>query len=108
MRAPGTLFLQTADGKVENLYTLKLVNKTLRDLPVEMRLENAAGTLKVMGDANPVVPAAQLLQTSVLIDLDPAALTGSTTKLKIGIYSQGKLLHTVKTVFVGPRTNSKP
>jgi cytochrome c oxidase accessory protein FixG len=107
LRAPGTLYLQTADGKVENLYTVKLVNKTLRDLPVELRLENAPGTLKVMGAA-PVVPAAQLLQTSVLVDLDPAALTGPTTKLKIGIYSQGKLLHTVKTVFVSPRTHSQP
>src|SRR5204862_497809 len=35
LRAPGALFQQTADGKIENIYTLKLVNKTSRDIPVE-------------------------------------------------------------------------
>jgi len=39
----------------------------------------------------------------VLIQLSPSALTGGTTKLKVGVYSNGRLMQTVKTVFVGPR-----
>src|SRR5690606_25414681 len=49
LRAPGLLFTQTADGQIENLYTLKLVNKTMRNLPVQLRLENEVGQLEVMG-----------------------------------------------------------
>ena len=103
LRAPGAMFMPTADGRIENPYLLKLVNKTMRDLPVELKLEDPAGQLEVMGDKNLIVPAGQLIETSVLIQLNPATLTGTTTQLKVGVYSNGKLMQTVKTVFVGPR-----
>lgn len=103
LRAPGSLFTQTADGQIGNLYTLKLVNKTMRELPVELKLESAGGQLEVMGQKNLVVPAGQLSETSVLIRMAPADLTGGTTKLKVGVYSGGRRVQTVRTVFVGPR-----
>jgi polyferredoxin len=103
LRAPGSMFMQTADGKIENLYTLKLVNKTMRDLTLAMKLENVPGALEVMGDKHLRVAPGQLAETSVLIQLDPQTLTGATTKLKIGVYAEGKKLQTVLTGFVGPR-----
>ncbi len=103
LRAPGALYQTTAEGKIENLYTLKLVNKTMRALPVELKLESPAGKLRIMGNANLVVPPAQLAETSVLIELEPSQLSGSTTKLKVGVYSNGKRLQGVSTGFVGPR-----
>jgi cytochrome c oxidase accessory protein FixG len=103
LRAPGSLFVQTAEGQIENLYTLKLVNKTMRELPVELRLLNSPGTLEVMGNKDLRVPPGQLLETSVLIKLDPDALAGANTRLRVGVFSGGKQMQTVKTVFVGPR-----
>ena len=106
LRAPGALFQTTADGDIENIYTLKLVNKTSRDIPVELKIENINGKLTVMGGRVLVVPSEQLAQTSVLIVIDPRALKGPNTQLKIGVYSGGKLLETAQTVFVGPRDAS--
>ncbi|MBI3869825.1 MAG: cytochrome c oxidase accessory protein CcoG [Verrucomicrobia bacterium] len=103
LRAPGALFQVTADGRIENLYTMKVINKTARDLPIELRLENRSGTVRIMGALPFIVPRDNLAQTSVLIELDPATLAGSGTKLKLGVYSNSKLLETVNTSFVGPR-----
>jgi cytochrome c oxidase accessory protein FixG len=103
LRAPGALFQQTADGRIENIYTVKIINKTSRDLPVELKLENLPGTLRVMSPGRFTVPGEKLAQTSVLIDLDARLLTGANTRLRIGIYSNGKRLETVNTSFVGPR-----
>jgi cytochrome c oxidase accessory protein FixG len=103
LRAPGALFQQTPDGKIQNLYTMKVINKTSRDLPVELRLENLNGTVRLMGAGPFVVPKENLAQTSVLIELDPAVLTGHNTKLKLSVYSKGRRLETVTTGFVGPR-----
>ncbi len=103
LRAPGALFQQTADGKIENIYTVKVINKTSRDLPLELKLENLSGTLRVMSPGQFAVPKEKLAQTSVLIELEPGQLTGPATKLLIGVYSGGKRLETVKTAFVGPR-----
>ena len=106
LRAPGALFQTTADGDIENIYTLKLVNKTSRDIPVELKIENINGKLTVMGGRVLVVPSEQLAQTSVLIVIDPRDLKGPNTQLKIGVYSDGKLLETAQTVFIGPRDAS--
>jgi cytochrome c oxidase accessory protein FixG len=103
LRAPGALYQATDREHIENIYTMKLVNKTSRDIPVQLRLEDVPGRLKVMGGQALLVPKEQLLQSSVLIELKKSHLKGATTKLKIGIYSDGKLLDTVNTVFVGPR-----
>jgi cytochrome c oxidase accessory protein FixG len=106
LRAPGTLFQQTAQGTIENLYLLKVINKTSQPLSLELRLENCAGTLKILG-GELVVPKEQLAQTSILIDLPKAELVSGRRNLKIGVYSDGKRIEKVETVFLGPRSNSK-
>lgn len=102
LRAPGSLYQTTASGNINNLYLMKMLNKTSRPIPVELHLEGREGDLKVMGPPV-VVPARQLTQTSVLVELPPATLTGPSTKLRIGVYSGSKRLATVSTVFLGPR-----
>jgi len=103
LRAPGALFQETTAGNFENIYTLKLINKTTRDLPVQLKLENIVGKLAVMGGKKLIVPKEQLAQSSILVELAPKVLSGSNTKLRIGIYANGKLIQTVNTVFIGPR-----
>jgi len=102
LRAPGSLFQQMPDGHFSNLYTVRVVNKTSRELPVELRLESPAGTLQVMG-GKLVVPPEKLLENSLLVELDSAAMKSGTTPVVIGVYSGGKKLQTLKTAFIGPR-----
>ncbi|MCC7375899.1 MAG: cytochrome c oxidase accessory protein CcoG [Verrucomicrobiales bacterium] len=102
LRAPGALFQQMPNGKISNLYVAKLVNKTHRDIPVELKLENVEGSLRVMGH-DLRIPAEKLIEASVLIELDPAALQGGNRPLLIGVYGGGKRIEVLKTVFVGPR-----
>jgi cytochrome c oxidase accessory protein FixG len=101
-RAPGALFQKMPDGHFSNLYTVKVVNKTSRDIPVTLKLENIPGDLQVMGGGL-VAPARQFAETSVLIELDPSVLKPAKTPLVVGVYSGDKRLQTLKTVFIGPR-----
>lgn len=103
LRAPGSLFQQTAAGNIQNLYTMKVINKTSHDLQLELKLENISGTIRLMGSGAFIVPKEQMGQTSVLIEIAPTALVDNSTKIKIGVYSNNKLLETVTTGFVGPR-----
>jgi cytochrome c oxidase accessory protein FixG len=103
LRAPGALFQEQSNSKISNIYTLKTVNKTSRNLDLNLRLENLPGELKLMGTGQFSVPREAMAQTSVLISIDRAALKSPKTKLKIGIYSNGTRLETINTIFVGPR-----
>jgi len=107
LRAPGSLFQQMPDGRFSNLYTIRVVNKTSREISVELRLEEPIGNwidepLKVMG-GKLLVPPQQLLENSILVELYPAVMKSGTTPLVIGVYSGGKMIQTLKTAFIGPR-----
>jgi cytochrome c oxidase accessory protein FixG len=103
LRAPGALFQQMPDGRFSNLYTLRHINKTSCAMPVELRLEDPAGSLKMMGRDNVIVPPEMLSENSVLIELDPAVMKSGATPLVVGVYSDGRRLQTLKTAFIGPR-----
>lgn len=102
LRAPGSLYQQLPDGRLQNLYTLKILNKTSHDIPVTLKLENVAGELSVVG-GKLLVPKDDLTKTSVLIKIPAGEMHGQTKKLVVGIYSGDKRIETVKTAFVGPR-----
>lgn len=107
LRAPGQLFQQMPGGRIGNLYTLKLINKTTRDMDVQLKVENAPATLRILGH-EPHVPAGQIVSASVLIELDPKFVPDGRAPLAVGLYSGGKKLETVKTVFIGPRSEATP
>jgi cytochrome c oxidase accessory protein FixG len=104
LRASGALFQVTPEGRVSNLYILKLVNKTSHDLPVELRLEKPEGRLTVIG-GNPQVRAQQLLQTSVLLELAPEVARAGTLDVVVGLYHGDERIGRVKTGFIGPRND---
>ena len=107
LRAPGAMFQQMPDGHFSNLYTIKLVNKTARELPIQLKLEDPTGDLFVMGMEKLVVPARKLAETSVLVELDRSVMHPGKTPLVVGVYSDGKRIETLNTVFIGPRDDTE-
>jgi len=105
LRAQGALFQKMPNGRYSNLYTVRVVNKTSREIPIELKLEHSAGSLQVMGQAIVVAPQ-KSAETSVLIELEPTAMKPGTTSVTVGVYSQGRRLETLKTAFIGPRDDT--
>ena len=68
LRAPGGLFQATPEGKISNLYQLRLTNKTRQLKSVELKLENIKGTLTVLGgELN--LPAEKQTEAMVLVEI---------------------------------------
>jgi cytochrome c oxidase accessory protein FixG len=105
LRAPGSLFQEMPDGHFSNLYTAKVVNKTSREVPIELKLENVRGDLQIMG-GQLVVPPQKLAEAPVLVDLDRAVMKSGATLLVVGVYTGGRRVQTIKTAFLGPRTEA--
>ena len=102
LRAPGALFQTMPNGRVSNLYLLKLTNKTNRQLPVEIRPLDSMATLTTLGgELN--LPAASQTQASVLVEIPPEKLQSGNTPISVGVYANGKQVDRLKTIFVGPR-----
>jgi hypothetical protein len=101
-RAPGMLFQEQEDGRLSNLYNVKVVNKTGTDLPLEVRLLSVKGEVRVIG-SNLIVPKQSVGEGVFFIFLDRDKVTTEKLEVEMGIFSNGKLLDKTKATFIGPR-----
>jgi cytochrome c oxidase accessory protein FixG len=102
LRAPGAIYQTLPGDQISNLYLVKLTNKTHRDLPVELRLENIAGKLTLLG-AQGTLAREQQTEASVLVEIPRSQLKPGNTPIEVGVYIGGKRSQRIKTIFVGPR-----
>lgn len=104
MRASGLTYQQQPGGKISNLYNLKLANKTHKDIPVIIKLENMPGEITLVGSSNSVVKKEDYTNLGFFIKLNAADITNWKTKLIIGLYDSttNKKIKTLKGSFMGP------
>jgi cytochrome c oxidase accessory protein FixG len=104
LRAPGMLYQEQADSvTISNIYNLKLLNKTHADMPIQLVLEDNKGSIKLVGTGNTIiVPKGASAERVFFVYLNKADIHDRKIPLKVGIYSNGKYIQTVKTNFLGP------
>jgi cytochrome c oxidase accessory protein FixG len=101
LRTAGQIFQTQADGRISNIYNIKLANKTRRDVPMTLKLENIRGEISVIGKSI-VVPAESYFQSPFFVKLDRKNIEKRKTKLLIGVYEGNKKIETAETTFIGP------
>lgn len=102
LRAKGMLYQEQPNNQLSNLFTIKLVNKTREELPVELKVENFKDyKLQLVGKDIKVKPEG-ITNGEFFVYLNRTDLKERKVKLEIGVYSQGKKIKTVKTNFLGP------
>lgn len=101
LRTAGQLYQTLPDGKISNLYNVKLVNKTRKEIPVSMKLESMQGEITVVGK-NLVVPKESHYQSSIFVKIDGRLLLKRKTAIVLGVYRGDKKIETIKTTFLGP------
>ncbi|CAM1345666.1 cytochrome c oxidase accessory protein CcoG [Tenacibaculum amylolyticum] len=104
-RLPGQLYQHKEDGIISNVYSYKVINKTTEEIPnVSYKLLSHKGKIETVTHQNFNIPKQGLAEGSLFIELHQSQLKKDKTKLKIGVYSNGKLIETTKTNFLGPRS----
>jgi cytochrome c oxidase accessory protein FixG len=101
LRAAGQMFQTMPDGRVSNLYNIKLVNKTRKEIPVTMKLENMNGEISVV-QKDMVVPKESYFQTSFFVRIERQLILKRKTPIVLGVYQGSKKIETIKTTFLGP------
>ncbi|HUH74254.1 MAG TPA: cytochrome c oxidase accessory protein CcoG [Chitinophagales bacterium] len=92
-------------GTVSNLFDAKIINKSKLDVPVELRLIDVEGTIKIVGhdeDNHLLLKKEAINKTTFFIELPKESLGKRTTEVKVGVYRNGKLFQKVETKFLAP------
>ena len=101
MRTPGLLYQEKGADSISNLYNIKVVNKTVEDIPLTVKLEDANGTVQLVGNSIHVKKEGQGAG-SFFITLPKDRITQRKTVLQVGLYQGDKKIDVVKTSFLGP------
>ena len=105
LRLPGQLYERKADNIISNVYTFKLVNKTVDDIEnVHFELLSHKGSINLVSHDDFKVPKQGLSEGTLFIEVNASALSGDKDRLEIGIYSNDELIETTTTAFLGPRS----
>jgi len=104
LRLPGQLFQHKGD-KISNVYTYKIVNKTMKDYnDIHFELIHQKGKIKNVGSTHFKIKKEEISQGTLFIEIDEVLLESDKTKVKIGVYNGTELLETTTTNFLGPRS----
>jgi cytochrome c oxidase accessory protein FixG len=101
LRAAGQLFDEMDNGKIANLYNVRVINKSRNDLPVQFKIESGDGNIQMIG--KPMIAKSESKgETTFFIIRDKNNIHERKTKIKISVWSADKKLQTVSTTFLGP------
>ena len=101
LRLPGQTF-QSTKTTIKNVYTVKFINKTTEDINnVEVKLISHKGSVDLVGGVSNIKKQG-LKEGTLFIEISRSDLSSSKEKLEIGIFSNGKLIETTSTNFMGP------
>jgi cytochrome c oxidase accessory protein FixG len=104
LRLPGQLFQHKGD-MISNVYTYKIVNKTNDDFEnIHFELISQKGTIKKVGNKYFNLPKQIMSEGTLFVEINEVLLKNDKTKIKIGIYKNGKLIETTQTSFLSPRS----
>jgi len=103
MRTPGMLYQERGTDSISNLYTIKIANKTIRQVPLQLRLEDAAGSVQIIGGS--VIPVHKEDEGSgnFFVILPKEEIRARKTVLHIALYEGYKKIDVIRTNFLGPQ-----
>ncbi len=105
LRLSGQLYETKENNIIRNVYTYNVINKTSNDIEeVSFKLLSHDGVIKLVSNPTFTIIKQGLAEGSLFIDLPKSELKKDNIKLRIGVYSKGKLIETTTTNFLGPRS----
>ncbi|HID38206.1 MAG TPA: cytochrome c oxidase accessory protein CcoG, partial [Calditrichaeota bacterium] len=101
LRTPGILFQELPDGRISNLYNIKVVNKTFEEKPIELQMISPKGEVEIIGGSL-TAPPGSLCESSFFIKLDKKRVPFRVTPVIVAVKSKGVIIEKIKSSFLGP------
>ncbi|OJJ21830.1 cytochrome c oxidase accessory protein CcoG [marine bacterium AO1-C] len=101
LRAPGTLYNVLPNGNVTNVYNTRIINKSTEEASFTYKIAHSKGIIHFAGNELKVKKGGNAEGVFVL-EMPPKEVPEIKTKINIEIWSKGKKVETIRTVFLGP------
>jgi cytochrome c oxidase accessory protein FixG len=101
LRAPGTLYEESTDGVISNLYSIRVINKTSDDIPISLNLKQPFGEIQIIG-GEVIAPGDNGAESVFFVKIPQSNLVSPNSLIEIEVVGGNESIKTVRTSFVGP------
>jgi cytochrome c oxidase accessory protein FixG len=102
LRQPGTLYATLDEGAVGNFYNVQVINRTNRAHTLEYRaIQPLGATITALGPVGQIAPHG-LVESRLLLRIPKDKLTAPSLPVRFEVRSNGELLETIDSSFLGP------
>jgi cytochrome c oxidase accessory protein FixG len=103
IRTPGMLYQQRGADSVSNLYNIKVANKTIDKIPLQLKLENVSGKIEIIGEHHSIAVKEEGQGSGTFFVILPASIIHQRKlPVKIGLYNGNEKVDEISTNFLGP------
>jgi cytochrome c oxidase accessory protein FixG len=105
IRTKGMVYQERGTDSLSNLFNIKVINKTLNNIPVTLRLEGDAknaGKIELVGATDIHLKQEDQASGEFFVVLPRSFVNSRKMKLRIGLYDGDKKITTLSTNFAGP------
>ena len=105
IRTKGTLYQERGTDSLANLFNIKIINKTINNIPVTLRLEGDAknaGKIELVGASDIHLKDEDQAMGTFFVVLPRKFVKSRKMNLSIGLYDGEKRITTLSTNFAGP------
>ncbi len=109
LRTKGLTYQERGTDSLSNLFNIKVINKTIKDMPVTLRLEGEAlntGKIELVGATDIHLKQEDQATGSFFVVLPRSFVTKRKMKISIGLYNGEKKITALNTNFTGPFTRN--
>lgn len=101
LRTPGSLYDETTEGIIKNLYTIVIVNKSNSDGEINLKLKTPQGKIAVIG-GEITINKNELTEAVFFVEIDKKQIFSRNSMVVIEVYFGDKLAEEITTNFMGP------
>ncbi|MCO6495239.1 MAG: cytochrome c oxidase accessory protein CcoG [Bacteroidetes bacterium] len=102
LRTSGLLYQEKGTDSISNLYSIKIINKTLTDRKLNLKLEEKEGSVQFVGKPYIDSKADDYSTATFFVVLPKREVKERKNPIKVGLYENGEKIKTLKTNFLGP------
>lgn len=101
-RAKNQTYQELPNNKISNLFEAKIINKTNKLIPIELRADNGFGEIKIVGSKTIILKKEAISEITFFIEAPKEKIGKRSTTIKVNVYSGGEKIQAVSTKFLGP------
>lgn len=104
LRLRGQIYEQEEGGRISNVFTYKLINKTTEAIPdVRFKMRKVKGTIKLVATTNDfIIPKQGIAEGTLFLEIHKSDLKSGKKTITIDVFSKDKLIETTTVNFLGP------